>query len=72
MKLGFTDDELSAIVREPGRSHEDHYYAGMLKKWLDWAPPNHNLPSVKQLSSALREVGKERVALSLEKHYCPI
>eukprot|EP00731_Ephydatia_muelleri_P035166 Em0101g1a len=69
MKLGFTDNELSAIVREPGRTHEEHYYSAMLTRWLDWAPPNHYLPSVQQLSVALREVGKERVAFDLDNHH---
>ena len=68
MRLGFTDNELSAIVREPGRTHEEHYYSAMLVRWLDWAPPNHYLPSVQRLSSALREVGKERLALDLDSH----
>ena len=69
MKLGFTDNELSAIVREPGRTHEEHYYSAMLMRWLDWAPPNHYLPSVQQLSLALREMGKERVAFDVDNHH---
>ena len=69
MNLGFTENELSAIPREPGRTQELHYYSAMLMKWLNWAPPKHYLPSIQRLSSALREVGKERVAFELEQNY---
>ena len=68
MILGFTEYELSAITREPGRTQEEHYYSAMLVRWLDWAPPKHNLPSVQQLSSALRDVGKERLAFDLDNN----
>ena len=64
-ELGFTEGELDAIVREPGRYGEEDYYAAMMMKWLDWAPPNHDHPSIHSLSSALRAVGKERQALDL-------
>ena len=69
MRLGFTGNELSAIVREPGRTHEEHYYSAMLMRWLDWAPPNHHRPSVQRLSSALREVGYEGLAFDLDVQY---
>ena len=69
-ELGFTEDELSSIVHEPGQTGEEDYYAAMLRRWLDWAPPNHTLPSIPQLSSALCAVGKERLALDLEEKYC--
>ena len=68
-ELGYTEDELSSIVREPGQTGEEDYYAEMLRRWLDWAPPNHAYPSIPQLSSALRAVGKERMALDLEAGY---
>eukprot|EP00731_Ephydatia_muelleri_P019527 Em0012g352a len=67
--LGFTEDALSAIVREPGQTREEDYYAAMLRKWLDWAPPNHDTPTVQRLSVALRKVGKEMLALYLEEKY---
>ena len=60
-ELGFTIDDLDSIIREPGRYGED-YYEAMLKRWLDWAPPNHDSPAVQSLTSALREAGKEREA----------
>ena len=69
MELGFTDKELTSIVREPGRTGEDDYYSAMLGRWLDWAPPNHPSPSIQQLSAALREVGKEKLANDLDMKY---
>ena len=68
-ELGFTEDELSSIVREPGQTGEEDYYSAMLMRWLHWAPPNHSLPSVQQLSSVLREVGFERLAFDLDEEY---
>ena len=68
-ELGFTEEELSAIVREPGQTGEEDYYSAMLMRWLNWAPPNHSLPSVQQLLSILRGVGFERLAFDLDKKY---
>ena len=68
-ELGFTEEQLSCIVREPGRTGERDYYSAMLGRWLDWAPPNHPYPSIKQLSAALREVGKEKLANDLDMKY---
>ena len=67
--LGFTEVEMSYIVRQPGQTCEEDYYAEILRRWLDWAPPNHAPPTIPQLSSALRAVGKERLALDLEEKY---
>ena len=67
--LGFKDDEMSAIVREPGRTGEEDYYSAMLRRWLDWAPPRHHIPTVQQLSSALHEANKGQLASELEKKY---
>ena len=75
MELGFTEEQLSCIVREPGRTGERDYYSAMLGRWLDWAPPNHDppppppLPSILQLSAACRSVGKEKLANDLDKTY---
>ena len=64
-KLCFTVSELDSIVREPGRNGDEDYYEAMLKRWLDWAPPNHTPPSLQSLLSALRAAGKERQANNL-------
>ena len=64
-ELGFTIDELDSIVREPGRHGDVDYYEAILRRWLDWAPPNHPNPSLRCLISALRAVGKERLANDL-------
>ena len=69
MELGFTDKELTSMVHEPGRTRERDYYSAMLGRWLDWAPPNHPSPSIQQLSAALREVGKEKLANDLDMKY---
>ena len=68
-ELGFTFDELDSIVREPGRNGDEDYYEAMLKRWLDWAPPNHTPPSFQSLVSALRAAGKERQANDLAAKY---
>ena len=67
--LGFTYDELSDITRVPGQHDNKGYYATMLRRWLDWALPNHNFPTVQDLSSALRKAGKERQANDLRLKY---
>ena len=67
--LGFTFDELDSIVREPGQHGDEDYYAAVLRRWLDWAPPNHTDPSLQSLLSALRAAGKERQAKDLEAIY---
>ena len=66
MELGFSDKELTSIVHEPGRTRQRDYYSAMLGRWLDWSPPNHDPPSIQQLSAALREVGKEKLANDLD------
>eukprot|EP00731_Ephydatia_muelleri_P015895 Em0009g319a len=66
-ELGFTFDELDSIVREPGRNGVVDYYQAMLRRWLDWAPPNHTDPTLQHLISALRAVGKEKQAANLLK-----
>ena len=67
MELGFKTDKLDALVREPGRHGDEDYYAAVLKKWLDWAPPNHPHPTLRTLVAAIRKSGKERLANDLEK-----
>ena len=68
-KLGFTIFELDSIVREPGRNGDEDYYEAMLRRWLDWAPPNYTPPSLQCLLSALRAAGKERQANDLAAKY---
>ena len=64
-ELGFTSDELDSIVHEPGRNGDEDYYEAMIRRWLDWALPNHTPPSLQSLQSALRAAGKERQANDL-------
>ena len=59
--------ELDTISREPGRIYHEDYYAAMLKRWLDWAPPHHSPPTLSALVAAIRAVGMGRVADNLEQ-----
>ena len=62
MELGFKTDKLDALVGEPGCHGDESYYTAMLRKWLDWAPPNHPFPTLSALVAAIRKSGKERLA----------
>eukprot|EP00731_Ephydatia_muelleri_P026577 Em0018g677a len=68
-KLGFTSDEMDTIVREPGRNGDEDYYEAMLRRWLDWALPNHTPPSLQSLLSALCAADKEIQANNLASKY---
>ena len=72
MQQGFKTDKLDALVRETGYHGDESYYAAMLRKWLDWAPPNHPLPTLSALVAAIRKSGKERLANDLEKENCVV
>ena len=64
-ELGFTHDESEDIVRHPGLHGDKHYMDELLSRWLKWAPPNHPLPCVEDLATALCSVGEERTAYDL-------
>ena len=64
-ELGFTHDELGAVVTLPGLNENKDYMDELLSRWLKWAPPNHPLPCVEDLATALRSVGEERTAYDL-------
>lgn len=66
--LGFTISELNIIERRPLLIPEgcSGYFREMLAQWLKWAPPNHPLPSVRDLASALRRAREEVTAFHLE------
>ena len=42
------------------------YYREMVAQRLQWATPNHPLPTVKALTSALRKTEMEQLALQIE------
>ena len=65
-KLGFTRDELESVVMHLGLHRVKDYMDELLSRWLRWAPPNHSLPCVEDLATALRSVGEERTAYNLE------
>ena len=65
MELGFKDNELDALSW-PEIYRKEDYYAVMLRRWLDWALPNHSPPTLTSLVAAMHAVGKERLANDLE------
>ena len=68
VELGFTYGEISVIASKPLLIPEgaQGYYREMIAQWLQWAAPNHPLPTVEALSSALRKTGREELALRIE------
>ena len=71
--LGFKLSELRLIEVRPPLMLEGSpgYYREMIGQWLEWATPNHPLPTVEALTSALRKAGRERLALELEQKMKP-
>ena len=72
VELGFTSSELSVIASGkplliPEGALAMGYYREMIAQWLQWATPNHPLPTVEALTSALRKAGREQLALDFEK-----
>ena len=70
LALGFLKselDEIEATIAHAAGGPEA-YLRELLSRWLDWAPPNHRLPSSRTLAEALRsETG--RVAYRLEQYF---
>ena len=63
--LKFSYDQLEAIAYERSLRTDEHYMQELLSRWLKWAPPNHPLPCVEDLATALRSVEEERTAYDL-------
>ena len=63
--LKFSHDHLKTIANEKSLNTDEHYMDELLSRWLNWAPPNHPLPCVEDLATALRSVEKERTAYDL-------
>ena len=63
--LGFSHDQLKAIANVKSLSTDEHYMQELLSRWLKWAPPNHPLPCVEDLATALSSVGEERTAYEM-------
>ena len=63
--LKFSHDQLKAIANAKSLNTDDHYMQELLSRWLKWAPPNHPLPCVEDLATALRSVGEEKTAYDL-------
>ena len=54
-KLGFKITDLDRIPRELALHSERDYYASMIRKWMNWAPPNHKFPTLEALVKAMRD-----------------
>jgi len=69
--LGFLNSTLKIIQSNPLLIPEGPlgYFQEMLSQWLKWAPPNHSLPTLEALVSALRDTGEERLAYDLWKSF---
>ena len=69
--LGFDPEDLKIIEQTPTLISQGPvtYFKEMLLQWLKWAPPNHNLPTISSLCSALRSpnVGNEKIAKDLKE-----
>ena len=63
--LEFSYDQLEAIAYERSLRTDERYMQELLSRWLKRAPPNHPLPCVEDLATALRSVGEERTAYDL-------
>ena len=71
LSLGFPNSELDLIQNKPLLLLEgpEGYLRELLGNWLQWAPPNHSLPTLEDLASAVRGTGKERVAYTLVQKF---
>ena len=63
--LEFSYDQLETIADKRSLKTDEHYMQELLSRWLKRAPPNHPLPCVEDLATALRSVGEERTAYDL-------
>ena len=71
LALGFLYDELITIEQKPLLIPQGStgYIAEMLNKWLKWAPPKHEWPTLSALAVTLRESGYENLAAKLRRRF---
>ena len=71
--LGFSTDVLDTIAAKPENMSRGPVacFTDLLSRWLKWAPPNHDLPTLETLAKALRAgtVGEERMAYDLTQGF---
>lgn len=65
--LKFSKNVLDAIAATPGNVSPIECFTDLLNRWLKWAPPKHDLPSLQTLAEALRDdtVGEEKIAYDM-------
>ena len=71
LALGFKYYELTTIEQKPLLIPEGPpaYFREMLSQWLNWALPNHSLPTLEILAPALQRSGHEDLAVNLKSKY---
>lgn len=69
--LNFSTDILDVIETTPRNASPVECFTDLLSRWLNWAPPKHDLPTLEMLAQALREdtVGRYRVAKNLMEDF---
>ena len=69
--LKFSKNVLDDIAATSGNSSPIDCFTDLLSRWLRWAPPNHDLPTLETLAKALRDgtVGEEKMASELIKGF---
>ena len=67
--LGFTTGVLSIIESKSQLLPlgSPAFFCELLTQWLKWAPPDHPFPTVRNLVSALKMAGEERMGFQLEE-----
>ena len=67
IELKFSMAELDEIEADVRRVQDR--FARMLSKWLNRAPPHHDLPTIEDLAEALRREDQENLAHSLSRKF---
>lgn len=74
-ELGFKFAEIKNISATYLGSGNRVCLQELLDRWLNWAPPNHKLPAIDNIITAVRKLGHEKLAWKLAgdknfKHNC--
>lgn len=71
MTLKFTKNVLDAVAATSGNTTPIACFTDLLRRWLKWAPPKHDLPTLETLAEALRgsPVCEDKMAHDLTQGY---